>query len=236
MSQTYNIYCDESCHLEHDGIPVMVLGAVWCPLEKTKEISIRFREIKQRHGLKNKFELKWGKVSPAKLAYYKEVLDYFFDDDDICFRGIIIPDKSKLRHNDFKQSHDDWYYKMYYTLLQILLSPDEKYRIYLDKKDTCGSQKVKKLHEVLCSKICDFNTNIIERVQIVSSHESELVQLCDFISGILSYANRKLTTNSAKVALIERMRERSQLSLVRSTLMKAKKINLLLWEANAGVA
>ena len=29
MSTLYNIYCDESCHLEQDGQPVMVLGAVW---------------------------------------------------------------------------------------------------------------------------------------------------------------------------------------------------------------
>lgn len=27
----YNIYCDESCHLENDAIPVMVLGAATCP-------------------------------------------------------------------------------------------------------------------------------------------------------------------------------------------------------------
>ena len=27
----YNVYCDETCHLEHDGINDMVIGAVWCP-------------------------------------------------------------------------------------------------------------------------------------------------------------------------------------------------------------
>ena len=30
---TYNIYCDESCHLEHDSQPIMAQGAVWCRLE-----------------------------------------------------------------------------------------------------------------------------------------------------------------------------------------------------------
>ena len=30
MSETYNIYCDESCHLENDDKPVMLLGAIWC--------------------------------------------------------------------------------------------------------------------------------------------------------------------------------------------------------------
>ena len=24
----FNVYCDESCHLEHDGVPVMAWGAV----------------------------------------------------------------------------------------------------------------------------------------------------------------------------------------------------------------
>lgn len=34
MSTVYNLYCDESCHLENDGQKAMVLGAVWCPDDK----------------------------------------------------------------------------------------------------------------------------------------------------------------------------------------------------------
>ena len=30
-ARLFNVYCDESCHLEHDGIPVMAWGAVYCP-------------------------------------------------------------------------------------------------------------------------------------------------------------------------------------------------------------
>jgi len=56
MTTIFNVYCDESCHLEHDRQPVMVLGAVWCPLEKTREISVPIRGIKTRHGLSPKFE------------------------------------------------------------------------------------------------------------------------------------------------------------------------------------
>ncbi len=41
MSQVFNVYCDESCHLENDRQKAMVLGAVWCPLDKTREMSIR---------------------------------------------------------------------------------------------------------------------------------------------------------------------------------------------------
>ena len=58
MSETYNIYCDESCHLENDKQSAMVLGAVWCPLDKTHEIAVRVREIKRKHGLSSKFEVR----------------------------------------------------------------------------------------------------------------------------------------------------------------------------------
>jgi len=58
MSQVFNIYCDESCHLENDRQKVMVLGAVWCPLDKTREIAIRLREIKKKHGMPAPFEAK----------------------------------------------------------------------------------------------------------------------------------------------------------------------------------
>jgi hypothetical protein len=117
MSQIFNIYCDESCHLETDHQQVMVLGAVWCPLEKAREIAVRLREIKAHHQMKPGFEIKWTKVSPAKARFYPEVMDYFFDDDDLHFRALIVPDKTKLRHEAFGQSHDEWYYKMYFDML-----------------------------------------------------------------------------------------------------------------------
>lgn len=96
--EIFNVYCDESCHLENDHQKVMVLGAIWCPLEKCREISVRLREIKKKHKLASDFEVKWTKVSPAKSQFYLEWMDYFFDDDDLHFRALIVPDKSLLRH------------------------------------------------------------------------------------------------------------------------------------------
>jgi hypothetical protein len=39
MSEVFNNYCYESCHLPRDGQKAMVLGAVWCPQDKTREIA-----------------------------------------------------------------------------------------------------------------------------------------------------------------------------------------------------
>lgn len=232
MSEIFNIYCDESCHLEHDHQKVMVLGAVWCPVDKVREISIRLREIKSKHGMKPGFETKWTKVSPAKKMMYLDLLDYFFDDDDLHFRSLVVPDKGVLRHDDFGQDHDTWYYKMFFDLLKVLLGPKNRYRIYLDIKDTRSATKVVKLHDVLCKNMYDFERKIIERVQTVHSHEVELLQLADLIIGAISYANRGLGGNAGKDALVARIRERSGYSLTRSTLLKEEKVNLFVWHAS----
>ena len=93
LTMEYNIYCDESCHLEHDGIKPMAIGAVWCPREAKDTIFARLREIKVEHGLTPSCELKWNAVSPSKLAYYKDVMNYFFDNQDLHFRVLIVKDK-----------------------------------------------------------------------------------------------------------------------------------------------
>lgn len=229
MSQVFNVYCDESCHLEHDRHDIMVLGAVWCPLERTHEIAVRVREIKQEHELPSSFEIKWGKVSPAKVQFYLDILDYFFDDDDLHFRALIAQEKSRLHHEEYQQTHDEWYYKMYFDMLKIIFEPTAAYRIYIDIKDTRGGEKVDKLHRVLCNNFYDFSAEMIERVQIVRSDRIEQVQLADLLIGAISYVNRGLNSSSAKVALVERMRRRSGYSLTRTTLFREDKVNLFFW-------
>ena len=42
-----NIYCDESTHLPNDGRPYMVLGAIVCPVSRSREVAVRLREIRE---------------------------------------------------------------------------------------------------------------------------------------------------------------------------------------------
>jgi hypothetical protein len=229
MSTVYNVYCDESCYLENDRQPIMVLGAIWCPLDKTRGIGIRLREIKKRHNIPSDFEVKWTKVSPAKQAFYLDILDYFLDDDDLHFRALIVPDKSKLRHEVYEQTHDVFYYKMFFNLLKVILDPQDCYRIYFDIKDTKSSIRIAKLHDVLCNNLYDFERQIIERLQTVRSHEVELMQLVDLLTGIVSYANRDLRTSNAKSNLVKRLQERSGYSLTKTTLLRENKVNIFVW-------
>jgi len=231
MAQVFNVYCDESCHLEHDWQKVVVLGAVWCPLEKARETAQAIRAIKEKHGVGLDFEIKWTKVSPGKIEFYAEFIDYFFTEDDLHFRALIAADKAKLQHEAYGQSHDEWYFKMYFTMLKAILRPNASYRIYLDIKDTRSAPKVKKLWDVLCNNAYDFSREIIQKVQMVRSHEVEQIQLADLLIAAIAYANRDLSGSSAKQRLVEIIRERSGYSLTHSTLYREDKLNLFRWTA-----
>ncbi len=231
MITEYNIYCDESCHLINDKQKIMALGAVWCPKSSKNEIFIRLRELKKKHKLKSKFELKWNKVSDTKLCYYEDVIDYFFDNDNLHSRVLIVPDKSILDHQSFGQTHDDFYFKMYFDLLKVIFDPRNGYNVYLDIKDTRSQDKIIKLQEVLRNNHYDYSKTIIRNIQQVRSNEVELVQLADFITGALSYVHRNLDTNKAKLSLIERIKKRSGYSLKNSTLFKEEKLNIFIWKS-----
>jgi len=231
MSTTYNVYCDESCHLENDGQKAMVLGAIWCPLEKTRQIAKSIHQIKLQHGMSPSFEIKWTKVSPANIIFYKHLITFFFDEQDLHFRALIVPDKSKLNHGDFPdQDHDVWYYKMYFDMLKVILIPGTRYRIYLDIKDTQGGAKVAKLHDVLCNNMYDFSREIIERIQLVESKHVEILQLADLLIGSVSHTNRIHEGSKAKRDLVELMKQKSGYSLTKTTLLREEKVNIFSWQ------
>jgi hypothetical protein len=231
FSPQYRVYCDESGHLENDGQRVMVLGALWCPAEKAHDIAVRIREIKENNGVSPHFEAKWTKVSPSRVGLYLALLDYFFDDDDLHFRALVIPDKSLLDHERFGDDHDTWYFKMYFDMLKVLFNPTAQYRIFIDIKDTRSAVKVAKLHDVLCNNVYDFQRQIIKTLQTVRSHEVEQIQLADLLIGSVACANRGGSASEAKNALVSRMKERSGYELTRTTLLREDKVNLLRWEA-----
>jgi len=223
-----NIYCDESCHLQNDGKPSMVLGAVWCPKDKTKEITTRINEIKKKYNLKNSAEIKWTKISPSKSEFYKELINYFFDNEFLHFRGLVA-DKRNLQYEKFQQTHDDWYYRMYFIMLKNIFNPSEKYRIYLDIKDTKGGSKIKELQNVLCRNFEDYSKKIFYNLQLIRSYETPLIQITDLLIGALSYSNRNLQTSSTKKELIELIMNRSGLNLTHSTFPRESKFNLFFW-------
>ena len=202
---------------------------------RSHSASVLYDYGKVRNGISPSTELKWTKVSPAKVQAYKDIIDYFFDDDDLHFRAIIIPDKSKLNHAAFHQTHDEWYYKMYFDMLKVILSPKDRYEIYIDIKDTNSYRKAQKLKEVCSNSMYDFSQSVIQRLQPVRSDEIQIMQLVDLLIGAVGYQNRVFpngtTRSQAKIDIIELIKKRSNYLLTRTTLLRESKCNLFVWDA-----
>jgi hypothetical protein len=216
-SKTYNFYCDESCHLENDGEPYMIISYISSAYNQVKLHNENLRKIKRKHFLKG--ELKWTALSKSQYPMYSEIIEYFFA-TDLQFRAIVI-DKSSIKHQDFNQTHDDFYYKMYYQLLHKKINPENKYNIYLDIKDTRSHKKAEGLKQFLNKQYVT-----VQNLQNIKSYESELMQLTDVIMGAISYRLRGLNKVIAKNKIIDKIGLQSKVPLNRTSPMEQEKFNL----------
>lgn len=224
----YNVYCDESCHLENDHQNVMLLGCVWCPKSLAGDYSNAIRGIQKQHNANG--EIKWTKVSASKRLFYIQLVEWFFAQQDIHFRTLVVQNKSLLRHDMFNNgSHDIFYYKMYFSLLNKILSPDSAYNIYLDIKDTRSRQKLAKLKEILCNNVYDFTNQMISHIQNIHSEESSIMQLADFLMGAVSYKQRGLNHSPTKLEIIQKIENYTRRPLLLSTPLSEQKFNIFLF-------
>lgn len=223
----YNLYIDESCHLEHDGMPVMCIGYTKVKSEAYLEIKSRIKQIKIQ--FKNPTEIKWNSLSVSRLPLYKSLVDYFFE-AEIDFRCILVKYKMRLNHEEFNQgSHDNFYYKLIYHLLTSATNTlDYEYKVYLDLKDTRGKERLTKIEEVLRNK--NHGNKAFGFFQNIHSDENVLLQLTDLFIGAITYKNRELVNsenaNKAKVQLLEYIELKSGYSLDEGTEPWETKFNI----------
>ena len=203
--QQHNIYLDESCHLEFDGFPVMCVGCVKVNTQAYEAIRADLKHLKLKHHAPT--ELKWNKLSSSRLGFYKEIIDYFFSQEALCFRAILVKYKNDLKHDDFnKGSHDNFYYK----LIEYLLRPnntDYVYRVFLDIQNTRGRERLKKIKENFHNY--HHGESPFVSFQHLHSHDNILIELADFFIGAITYKARGLETSKVKKEIVAYIEEKS---------------------------
>lgn len=187
MSTTYNIYIDESCHLEHDKSEVMCIGYTKINQEDYLSVKQAIKEIKLKH--KSPTEIKWNKLSMSRWELYKELIDFFFA-STIEFRSVLVKNKKNLGPERFNREDKNSFY--YQTLIFLLNNKfsygDDIYRVYLDVKDTRGKTRLALLEEEILEK---HNGNSpFKYFQHLHSNENELLQLTDLFIGAICYKAR----------------------------------------------
>ena len=221
MSKTFNLYCDESTHLIHDGHPYMLLSYISIAYPQIRLAKEEIKAIKRKFNYTE--ELKWTNVHSATYKVYAELVDWFFM-NDLEFRAVVV-DKSQIDEKRADYSFNDFYFRMYFQLLHTKVDFQNRYNVFLDKKDTCSGEKLEKM-----KKIMSYNSSI-GTLQFIPSRESVFIQLADVLMGAINY-NLRIQKGDvkgnviAKLKLIEKIKRHSNISLNTTTPLSRNKFNL----------
>lgn len=195
------VYCDESrpetIFSQNSVDRYMIIGGIWVNRSERKKVKNKINYLKKKYEIHG--EVKWTKVSPMSLEFYKEVLNYFFENENLRFRCIVV-DSHKL---DLKKYHNSdgelGFYKFYYQLLNKWIEGNEVYRIYLDNKSNKDGNRLHELKSIL-NKV---SFSSIESVLSVNSNESIFVEIVDILIGAVGYKYNNCGRSEAKNTLVE---------------------------------
>jgi len=87
----FEIYCDESGleALSHKEAHLYTaIGGIWMPAEYRDIFKEHMNAIRLKHNVYG--ELKWNKVSPKFYKLYEDIIDYFFQTEQLRFRTILV--------------------------------------------------------------------------------------------------------------------------------------------------
>ncbi len=228
---TFNIYCDES-RVENRDSNNMVIGALFMPRKYKNKIVKDIKNIFSKHNFN--YELKWSKVHKGFIPFYKEIIDYFTSNNNLNYRCIIV-DKSKI---DLKRYHSNdselAFFKFYYLMLRPKLLSQNKYYIFLDKKPTRDRNRARALRAFLDLYVLLHKRDCgISHFQAYNSKNNLLIQLSDFLTGLVGFDINKKEKKSAKAEIAAYLKLKiGKDNFLLSSPLSEEKFNNFIWDSN----
>lgn len=219
----FHVYCDESRPeaIGSDNLvdKYAVIGGIWVEkkdVRKVKKEVSRLRDFYNVYG-----EMKWNKVTPSKIDFYKDIINMFFELDTIRFRCIVV-DGTKVNLSKFHKSDKELgFYKFYYQLLYHWLNKNDYYSIFVDYTKNKEHNRLSELKSVLNNA----SLAIVKNLQAVESKQTTLIQIADLLIGAIGYKYNTYNTSEAKNSIIELL-EKNIGHGVKPTLRTQNKFNV----------
>lgn len=225
FKREYNIYCDES-GVENTS-KSFVIGSIFIPRDQKRKIANEISFIKRKYNFKR--EIKWNKVTSLHLKFYKELIDYFISNSDIEFKCIIV-NKDDIDYRFHNSDKELMFYKFYYQLLRHKFKNDIQYYIFTDEKSRSFKPRFKELRSFLSRYSRKNNLNVnIKHMQEYNSNENVILQLTDFLTGIVFFYNNFKKLESSKSSIAKYLSEKLDQKLNTGTNSLFEKFNIFKW-------
>lgn len=205
----YVVYCDESRQGNILANPYMAIGGIWVPRAEKKRLTSELNSLKKQVGLRA--EAKWQKVTSSHLEGYKALIDFFYSNEDLRFRTIVV-EQAKVNVAQYHDNDEELgFYKFYYEMLVKWVETGNEYLILLDYKTNKGADRYTKLAQVLRRSVAQ--NAVISDLTITNSAETPLCQLCDIFTGAIAASwSDGIQPGSAKFELARYIAKKSNLT------------------------
>ncbi|MEM0984829.1 MAG: DUF3800 domain-containing protein [Pseudomonadota bacterium] len=230
----FEVYCDETLpDLLTSANPngrYLMIGSLWLPVDIRKTAKARIAELRSKHDVYG--EIKWRKVSPAKEAFYIELIDLFMSFGlDMRFRCVAV-DRTEVNFGRLNGDAELGFYKFYYQAIHHWILDNNEYSIFCDLKLNRDRSRLSTLKTVLGHAN---RTSQIEAVQSLPSPEVVLLQLCDVLLGAASARmNERENLGAAKAALVQHLERRLDRDRLGPTSAAERKFNIFRMRLQGG--
>jgi hypothetical protein len=225
-----HVYADES---RQQGERFMLIGGLWMPADVTAIVRQEIARVRAEERLTA--EMKWKKVSLAKLNAYARFVEVFFSQPRVSFKCIVI-DVTQLDYRTFAGGDDELgFYKFYFQLLSRKLALGNDYLVFTDGRHNRKRYRLDVLR--ICTnrwwaEYCgERDREPVRAIAARSSKDEDLIQLADVLLGAVGYVWNGYQSSEAKLGLIRYMENRLGAgSLGQPTLPSQQKFNIWHWQ------
>ncbi len=160
----------------------MAIGGLWVPRDQKAKLTKTLRQTFRSNNIHS--EVKWSKTSARYLDAYKRAVDFFFEQQSLRFRVIVV-DQQRVNVKKYHGGDDELgFYKFYYQMLIKWIEPRNEYLILLDFKQNKGADRYTELRKILRSAAPAWTT--INDLTVIDSSVTPLAQLTDLFTGAVA--------------------------------------------------
>jgi len=188
MLKEHILFLDETGLLNIERDKYFGLGVLKTPNPQTLYVPIK--KIRDKHGFYD--EVKWSSISNKNISLVKEIISLFVSDENSTFNCLFL-DKHKL---DFEQYFNNNFWKVYesftFHLLKASIKPSDSCVLLADMYPASPDTDFELAVKSRINK--KFNRVAVHSVCRLDSKSTDLLQLCDYFLGAVSY-EYKLANN-----------------------------------------
>lgn len=133
----FDVFCDEShpdlLASKKSIFSYMVIGSIWIQRDNREEFKKGIHFLREKHRIGPEF--KWGKLSQSRLEFYKDLINWFWNQGDKLRYRCILVEKNRVDLIHYHQNDQELgFYKFYYQLLHHWIADFNNYLIFCDYK------------------------------------------------------------------------------------------------------